>query len=132
MTSAATARAKEIEALHVYLSGPMSGIADFNFPAFIAAAEVLRAAGYIVLNPAEINTDTGMSWEDCLRNDIRVLCDCAAIVLLPGWERSKGAQLEQHIAHRLGMEILFYADIAATKPARTQAELKQQAQDGSA
>lgn len=90
----------------VYLSGPISGMPEHNFPAFHAEAAKLRAAGYEVINPAELNPDPSMTWEDCMRVDIRELCTCDAIALMPGWERSKGANLELHIAHRLGLEVM--------------------------
>ncbi len=93
--------------MRVYLSGPMSGLPELNFPAFHAAAARLRAEGLQVVNPAEINPDGEMTWEACMRQDIKALCDCDAIVLLPGWQASKGAHLELHIAHRLGMEVRF-------------------------
>jgi hypothetical protein len=83
----------------------MSGIVDFNFPAFHAIAARLRNEGHEVVNPAEINTDTTMTWEQCLREDIKHLCDCEGIALMPGWEHSKGAQLELHVAHRLGLHV---------------------------
>ncbi len=91
--------------MKLYLSGPMTGIADWNFPAFNAEAERRRDAGYHVTNPAEVNPDTSMTWEQCLRADIKALCDCDAIALLPGWENSKGAHLELHIAHRIGIKV---------------------------
>lgn len=90
----------------IYLSGPMTGLPDLNFPAFHAAAAELRAAGHEVVNPAEINVGTDPTWEQCMRADIRQLCDCDAIALMPGWEHSKGANLEAHIAHRLGLEVM--------------------------
>lgn len=90
----------------VYLSGPMTGLPELNFPAFHAAAARLRADGLSVVNPAEIGA-AGMTWEQCMRADIKALCDCDAVMLLPGWESSKGAHLELHLAHRLGMEVLF-------------------------
>lgn len=89
----------------IYLSGPMTGLPDLNFPAFNEAARVLRARGFDVVNPAEINPDAGMSWEQCMRADIKALCDCDTIALLPGWEASKGAHLEVHVAHRLGLDV---------------------------
>lgn len=89
----------------VYLSGPMSGIAEHNFPAFDAEAARLRAAGYEIVNPTEINPDVGASWEQCLRADIKALCDCDTIALMPGWEKSKGAHLELSVAHRIGLRI---------------------------
>lgn len=88
----------------IYLSGPMSGIADNNFPAFHDWAARLRDQGYDVVSPAEI--EEAGSWEMCLRADLRELCTCDAIALMPGWENSKGANLELHVAHRLGMQVL--------------------------
>ncbi|SED31843.1 protein of unknown function [Pseudomonas frederiksbergensis] len=37
----------------VYLTGPMTGFEDFNFPAFNKMAADLCACGYVVENPAE-------------------------------------------------------------------------------
>lgn len=89
----------------VYISGPMTGLPELNFPAFHQAAGELRALGLDVVNPAEINPDAQMSWEQCMRADIKALCDCDTIVLLPGWENSRGAHLEVHLAHRLGIKV---------------------------
>jgi hypothetical protein len=83
----------------------MSGVPEHNFPAFNAEAARLRALGYEVVNPAEVNPDVALSWHECLRQDIKLLCDCDTLALLPGWEHSQGAHLELHIAHRLGMTI---------------------------
>lgn len=47
--------------MRVYLSGPMSGIADNNFPAFHEHAAQLRAQGFYVVSPAEIQ-EAG-TWE---------------------------------------------------------------------
>lgn len=90
-----------------YIAGPMTGIKDLNFPAFHQAAEWLRGMGHEVVNPAEINPDHHMSWEACMRSDIAELVTCDAIMLLPGWEDSRGAKLEHHIAERLGLRIEF-------------------------
>lgn len=89
----------------IYLSGPMSGQPDHGYPVFHAHAAQLRTAGHEVVSPAEIDHQ-GASWEGCLRNDLRAMCDCDTIALIPGWEGSKGVHLELHIAHRLGMEII--------------------------
>lgn len=91
--------------MRIYLSGAMSGLPDLNFPAFHAEAARLRALGYDVVSPAEVNPDHTMSWEQCMRADIKALCDCDAIALMPGWENSKGAHLELHIAHRIGLRV---------------------------
>lgn len=95
----------------IYLAGPMTGLPDLNWPAFHAAAAALRAAGHDVVNPAEINTDPTAPWEVCMRADIAQLVTCDALALLPGWLNSRGATLERHIAHCLGMRIFMVADL---------------------
>lgn len=93
----------------VYLAGPMTGLPDHNFPAFHAAAAVLRARGHDVVNPAEVNAaNVGKwTWEQFMRVDIGLLVTCDSVVLLPGWKASKGATLEHQIAAALGMPVEF-------------------------
>lgn len=90
----------------IYISGPMTNLPDLNFPAFNAAAAALRAKGLVVVNPAEINVEGEKTWHACMRADIKALCDCDTICLLPGWEGSAGAHIELNLAHRFGMRIV--------------------------
>jgi hypothetical protein len=85
----------------------MTGYPEHNFPAFREAAAAWRAAGHTVVSPSEQewNDDLGQPWEFYLRRDIPLLLQCDGVVLLPGWERSRGARLEAHIADALGMQI---------------------------
>jgi Domain of unknown function (DUF4406) len=92
--------------MRIYIAGPMTGLPDLNFPAFHAEAARLRALGWEVVNPAELNLDPSALWADCMRADITALVTCKFIRLLPGWEKSKGATLEAHIAERLGMHVI--------------------------
>jgi len=94
----------------VYIAGPMSGLPEFNFPAFNAEAAALRAQGFAVLNPAEHGIVDGADWADYLRHDIAGLASCERIHLLPGWSKSKGARLEHSIAVALGMVITLHPD----------------------
>jgi hypothetical protein len=89
----------------LYVSGPMTGLPDLNFPAFHAAAAKLRAAGFAVVNPADLNPDPAATWAQCMRADIKALCDCDGLALLPGWQDSRGAKLEKHIAEALAMDV---------------------------
>jgi len=95
----------EEKAKRIYIAGPMTNIPELNFPAFHAAAADLRKACHHVVNPAEINADTTAQWVDCMRADIRELVDCTHIAMLPGWEKSRGATLEHHIAVALGFYV---------------------------
>lgn len=99
----------------VYVSGPMTGLPNLNFPAFYAEADRLRALGYEVVNPAEINEGV-TDWHACLRNDLRELLTCDAIVLLPNWHGSKGAHLEVHVAHRVGIAVIDADKVTFTPP----------------
>lgn len=92
--------------IRLYLSGAMSGIEDHNFPAFRAAAEKLRAAGYEVEDPSEKGIVEGWTWEQYLRWDLRQLTFCDALAMLPGWLDSRGANLEAHVAKALGMPVM--------------------------
>jgi nucleoside 2-deoxyribosyltransferase len=88
----------------IYLAGPCTGIAELNFPAFNAEAARLRAIGYEVENPAEINPNGG-EWLHCMRRDIPRLVLCDAVALLPGWENSRGALIENGLAVGLGIPV---------------------------
>lgn len=91
----------------IYVAGPMTGLPDFNYPAFNAAALELRTQGWHVENPADHGVIEGAEWVDYLAYDLTRLGTCGAIYLLPGWDLSKGAVLELHIAQVLGMEVLY-------------------------
>lgn len=114
--------------MHIYLSGPMRGIKDFNFPAFFEAAKVLEAGGNEVFNPAARDIEKygfqiaksetgdpkdishlGFTLREAMAEDTNKICTWAdAIVLLPGWERSKGAVAEKTLAEALGLDVFYY------------------------
>ena len=99
--------------MKVYVSGPMTGYPEFNYPAFEDACKRLRAVGYEVVSPHEVNPADGTehSWEWYLRRDIIALMDCDNIVVLPGWEQSKGARVETELGGVLGMSVLPLASL---------------------
>jgi len=102
----------------VYLAGPMTGIPQFNYPAFAEGAITLRGLGYEVVSPAEqdssavqkmaLASETGNlielasteeTYGDILSKDVKIVIDeVDGVVLLPEWEFSRGARLETFIA----------------------------------
>lgn len=111
--------------MNIYLSGPMRGYKDFNFPAFDKAAAELREEGHEVFNPAEKDREhdpVGKTWKSkdgdivkaeskgfdrrvAIRADLDYIIDHAdAIALLPGWEASKGANAELWLARFLDLK----------------------------
>lgn len=91
--------------MKLYVAGPMTGYPDLNFPAFHAEAARLRALGFQIVNPAEINVDPSAGWLECMRADIKQLVDCDGIARLPGWEKSRGAMLEVFIGRGLKLRV---------------------------
>lgn len=90
-----------------YIAGPMSGLPEFNYPAFNVVAMMLRAAGVEVRNPAEHNHGTDKPYDFYLRHGLRMLLECDEIIMLRGWENSRGACLEHTVAQALGMRIRY-------------------------
>lgn len=94
----------------IYLSGPMTGKPDLNRPAFKRYADIVRAMGYEVVNPHDVPAtkyggglvEGEPSYDDYLLSDIVSLVKCDGILMLPGWQESKGARVELEIAMVLG------------------------------
>jgi hypothetical protein len=96
---------------HFYLSGPMTGLPDYNRPAFDEVAKNLREKGFAVFSPSEIGPrDQVMSRSWYMRKDIQALLQCDAVMMLPDWEQSEGARLEFEIAKQLELPIKFVKD----------------------
>lgn len=116
--------------LKIYIAGPMTGIKNFNFPAFFAAQYMLERHGHTVFNPAErdrrrhggtdisLGNDTGdqaqavrdhgFSLREALRDDTHYICmEANAIAMLPGWKASKGACAEHELAYALGHQLIY-------------------------
>ena len=73
--------------MNIYISGPMTGIADDNRPAFNRVAAKLRAMGHNCENPAE--QPSGLSYRECLAIDLVYICHTAdALVILQVAPRS--------------------------------------------
>ncbi|NLC35924.1 MAG: DUF4406 domain-containing protein [Alcaligenaceae bacterium] len=100
----------------IYISGPMTGHPDLNFPLFADVALALRMAGFDVVNPAELAHQPDDDWVACMRRDIAALVECDSIVMLPGYQRSRGAMLELKVARELGMRVYGLSTLLADLP----------------
>jgi nucleoside 2-deoxyribosyltransferase len=97
--------------MKVYVAGPMTGYEEFNRPAFDEMAEFLRSKGHAVVNPHELtdsvfNGNRALPHATYMKADLGALLQCDAIVLLDGWDESKGALCEAHVALRTGLTFL--------------------------
>ncbi|MFA9285071.1 DUF4406 domain-containing protein [Comamonas sp. SY3] len=114
----------------IYIAGPMTGLPEFNYPAFNAAAAELRARGHEVFNPAENPVPACGSWAGYMRQALAQLLQCEAIYLLPEWIRSKGARLESRVATDLGL-VRMYSPAEAERMARLNAAIAEAQAQGS-
>lgn len=95
--------------MKIYIAGPMTGLPEFNYPAFREAEARLMSLDYETLNPitAEAENDTGkpQTWQWYMRRALRLVSEAEGVALLPGWTKSKGACLERDVATRLGLDV---------------------------
>lgn len=111
----------------IYISGPMSGLPEMNFPAFEQASKRLRELGYAVISPHEVTLSeypTGYKpitaeekkamWEAFMKEDIKQMMDCDMVATLEGWMNSKGARIEVGLAEDLGMDICEINELLGT------------------
>lgn len=89
----------------IYISGPMSGLPEFNMPAFHGMAEFLKKMGWIVLNPAVF--PEGLEYHEYMQLDLVMVGISDAVMMLGGWENSPGAKAEFALAQSLKKEILY-------------------------
>jgi len=90
--------------MRVYISGPMTGRKDYNFPAFHEAEKALKNKGLTPLNPAR--NPPGLEYHHYMDLAMAMVRCSQAILLLPGWEESRGAQAELAYARSIGLEVM--------------------------
>ena len=97
----------------VYLAGPMTGHVNFNYDTFHAVAYALRMRGVTVISPAEttagvyapapaveeVNREVNAEY---LRRGFAHVLRSDAVLLLPGWQRSRGTRHELDVANMTG------------------------------
>lgn len=105
MTNKPVSEAGQIElaGVKVYVAGPMTGLPEFNRPAFFAAEAHLKELGAVVVNPAVL--PDGFSHDAYMRMCIPMMMECDAVAFLPGWHQSKGARQEFTRAHSFGLDL---------------------------
>lgn len=105
--------------MKIYLAGPMRGYPLFNFPAFDVEAARLRKLGHTVFSPAERDRQDGFdpavskaeTIDHYMAIDLPEVCRADAVVVLPGWEKSQGCNIEVAVGAEVGKKILHSGDL---------------------
>lgn len=104
----------------IFISGPMTGLPNYNFEKFNEVAAKLEKAGHKVVNPVKIckkyKQETVI--KDKSAFDAMVAEqqkaereECDSIILLDGWEKSRGVRLELKTALDLDFKIFLEKDL---------------------
>lgn len=99
----------------VYISGPIDSKKLNGEPydieerkrEFEKVERRLRKQGYRPVNPFKNGVDENAHWREHMRKDIRLLTHCDIILLMDGWEYSKGCRLELDVATTIGMKVCY-------------------------
>ena len=99
----------------IYVSGKYTGDIDANIAVATAVAVTLWELGHAVICP-HANTahfeDAGkITYEQFIAGDLAMIARCDALVMVPGWEDSKGARAEWAYATSLGLPIYVFPDV---------------------
>lgn len=88
-----------MNSIKVYISGPISGVEDYQKP-FEEAEKKLIAEGLAVLNPAKL--PEGLTKEQYMRINFAQIEAADIVLFLPGWGNSAGAKLERAYCEYIG------------------------------
>ena len=99
--------------MYIFIAGPMSGYENFNYEEFNETEAFLLNEGYKVINPAgNYGGDQSLPWKAYLAMTVlQIRYQADAVVLLDGWEKSKGARREVKEAKNKGIPINTLASL---------------------
>jgi len=105
--------------MNFYISGPMSGIPNYNRDAFndlesnirIICKTIDPIGKHKVFNPAKIPNADQKPYKQLMRDCLWGMVQCSHFIQLPNWEHSHGALIEYSIAIVLEMPIICAKDL---------------------
>lgn len=90
----------------IYISGAVTGLSEKEVKTnFSAAEQLLKQFNFDVVNPVSHTIKNG-TWEEYMKQDIKLLCDCDFIFMIDGWGKSRGACIELNLAIDLKISVL--------------------------
>lgn len=99
----------------VYTAGKYSGNINENIAQARKVAIELWEAGLAVicphLNTANFEVDCLCEYDDYMSGDLSIIKNVDAVIMLPSWHESKGANLEHDFALRNKIPVYYYPTI---------------------
>ncbi len=89
--------------MKIYIAGSITDNPDYE-KQFKQAEKKLISEGHAVINPVK---NLGFNYREYIDMGLCELMRCDAIYLLPGWEKSPGANLELRYAEVVGLQIFM-------------------------
>ena len=109
----------------IYVSGPMTGIEEFNRPAFERARRVLQDRGFSVIIPGDDETYTDVekaAWRveadqraSYMYRDFLHIMASSAVAVLDDWFKSPGARIEVAVAQAIGLPVVRWESLYPLK-----------------
>lgn len=88
-----------------YIAGPVTGMPDDNQHVFAVAAYRAERKGFIVFNPTVL--PKGLEHNEYMALCLPMVAMSDVVIMLPGWQNSRGAKVEHEYALCLGKEITY-------------------------
>ena len=90
----------------IYISGKITGLeiteAEANFQNY---EDLLSMHHFEPVNPMKLNHQHDKSWESYMREDLIAMLQCDGVLMLDGWEDSRGAVIERKLALSIGIKV---------------------------
>lgn len=94
-----------IKGKRVYLSGPITNTKNYKGLFIFAEKLVKFGEAKQIYNPA-VQIPSSFSWEQAMTQCLSEITNYDTIVMLPGWNVSRGARLERDVALACGIRVV--------------------------
>jgi len=98
----------DIKFKRVYLSGPITNVKNYK-GLFMFAEELAGWEAEQVYNPAS-QIPSSSSWKQAMHRCLSEITNYDTVVMLPGWNVSRGARLERDVALACGMRVVDFGE----------------------